>query len=523
MSMKPPLIITGDEQSLFTPDLSDGGLPPVVGVKSYQVFRASSDVPDLTDGRGWTYHHHVDLAIWRGRLYVGWNTCEKDEDVWPSRELISTSVDGIAWESPREMFPQGTSTPLRMYFYRARNDVMLVIAGLRIDTTKTSEDRKGGLVVRRINDDHSLGGVYILQNPGTVPTALPSYDTSGDAAFELACHELLSNTVYLEQQDRGRLLGDRAMQWHVPPDAGKWVFGKAFSFYTRPDGAVVGICKMGSTVVSRDAGRTWSEPVVPSTLVTGKAKVWTQRTSDDRYALVYNPSARQRWPLIVVTGEDGCTFSDMRIVQGELPIQRYAGDDRSVGPQYTRGVSVWSDDGSLSDRAMWVVYSMSKEDIWVSRVPVPIEADESAAVIDEDLSDPSALTRWNVYKPRWCDITTTRDGLLLEDRDPYDYISLTRRFKRSNTVRVEIDVQIDPVTSADLEIELVSHFGSKRYPLTQVVNGVNTLETTEDASQLVIRTGPYRNVGGKKPVPAGTDVPTEPERVVIRRVKIHAT
>jgi hypothetical protein len=514
-----PLIITGDEQSRFIPDLSDGGLPPVVGVKSYQVFRASRDVPDLTDQRGWTYHHHVDLAIWRGRLYVGWNTCEKDEDVWPSRELYSTSVDGIAWESPREMFPQGTSTPLRMYFYRARNDVMLVIAGLRIDTTKTSEDRKGGLVVRRINDDHTLGDVFILQNPGNVPTQLPPFDTSGDAAFELACQELLANTVYLEQQDRGRLLGDRAMKWHVPPDAGKWVFGKAFSFYTRPNNSIVGICKMGATVVSRDDGQTWSEPVVPPTLVTGKAKVWTQRTPDGRYALVYNPSARQRWPLIVVTG-DGTTFSDMRIVQGELPIQRYAGDDRSVGPQYTRGVSVWADDGSRHDRAMWLVYSMSKEDIWVSRVPVPIEPDECASLIDDDLSDPASLARWNIYKPRWCDIGTTRDGLLIDDREPYDYVSLTRRFKRGAKVRVEIDLRIDPNHPADVEIELVSHFGSKRYPLTKIINGVNTIETTEDVSQLVIRTGPYRNVGGKQPAAPGTDVPTSPTRLHIRRVRI---
>src|SRR3954470_20405770 len=113
------LLIQGVEQSHVDPALADGGLLPLPGVRSVQVFRASRDVPELTDGKGWTYHHHVDMACWRGRLYVGWNTCEKDEDVWPSRELLSTSIDGVEWTPPREMFPQGVSTPLRMYFFHA--------------------------------------------------------------------------------------------------------------------------------------------------------------------------------------------------------------------------------------------------------------------------------------------------------------------------------------------------------------------------------------------------------------------
>src|SRR6476659_2306708 len=146
----PLIIIEGDEQSRVDPILPDAGLPPTVGVESYQVFRASKDVPEMTDGRGWTYHHHVDMACWRGRLYVGWNSCERDEDVWPSRELFSTSTDRRTCTEPQELFPQGVSTPLRMYFYHASNRRMLAIAGLRADTHDTDEDLKGALVVREI-------------------------------------------------------------------------------------------------------------------------------------------------------------------------------------------------------------------------------------------------------------------------------------------------------------------------------------------------------------------------------------
>src|SRR5439155_14191141 len=96
----PILIIEGDEQAKVDPNLPDAGLPPAVGVQSFQVFRASRDVPEMSDRKGWTYHHHVDMAAWRGRLYVAWNSCERDEDVWPSRELYSTSTDGRAWSEP---------------------------------------------------------------------------------------------------------------------------------------------------------------------------------------------------------------------------------------------------------------------------------------------------------------------------------------------------------------------------------------------------------------------------------------
>src|SRR4051812_34447112 len=205
-----PIIIEGPEQSLLDPTLADAGLPPAVGVQSFQVFRASKAVPEITDGRGWTYHHHVDMACWRGLLYVGWNSCERDEDVWPSRELYSTSADGRTWSPPREFFPQGVSTPLRMYFFHDKSSgKMLAIAGLRSGTADTDEDTKSALVVREIRADHSLGNVFTLLAPPGVavgPKAHPKFDQSEDDNFKTACRALLADTTFLEQQDRGRLL-----------------------------------------------------------------------------------------------------------------------------------------------------------------------------------------------------------------------------------------------------------------------------------------------------------------------------
>jgi hypothetical protein len=359
---------------------------------------------------------------------------------------------------------------------------------------------------------------------------------------------LLADNVYLEQQDRGRLLGERRMKWHdpanwpggkVPGDNEKWVAGKAYSFFRRPDSLLVGVSKMGWVTTSADQGASWSQPLVPPTLITGKAKVWTQQTRDGRYALVYNPSTRNRFPLIVVTGDDGVTFSDMRIVQGELPRQRYPGLHRSIGPQYVRGISRWSDDGSRADeKVMWIVYSINKEDIWVSRVPLPVRADASGKGGD-----------WNVYSPRWAPVTVSGDVVKLEDRDPYDYACATRVFPEAREVTISFEVSCESGDDA-LEIDLKGKFGSTRSirlrvaprrgkPLRYVIQAdavKGRYTVTRDGSvvspnatfvepcdllhRITFRTGGYRNIGGNEPIDPATDRPQDPVVFTIRDFRL---
>jgi hypothetical protein len=374
-----PLTITGPEQSTIDKNLPAGGLPPARDVTNIPVFRANRAAPGA--GMGYTYNHHVDMACWKGRLYVAWDSCEKDEDVWPSREVYSTSSDGHHWSPPVELFPQGVSTAQRMYFFHAPNGRMLAIAGYRSSPDNLKERGAGSLVVREIHDDHSLGPVYMLRPAMDASKAPAMFSQSKDDGFVQACEQLLANKPFLEQADYGYLLPPQErMKWH---DVNTWPadepsradfpnrFGKAMAFYHRKDGALVAVMKWGWVLTSKDEGKTWSPPVRPKTLVTGMAKVWGQPTSDGRYALVYNPDPEKRYPLVVVTGDDGITFNDMRVIQGELPPMRYPGLYKVVGPQYVRGISEWAGDGSWKDDdAMWVAYSMSKEDIWVCRVPL---------------------------------------------------------------------------------------------------------------------------------------------------------
>jgi hypothetical protein len=377
---EPVLTITGPELERVDPTRDDGNLPRYPGSETFTVLRADPDHPDQSDGAGWTYHHHPDIAAWKGRLYVGWNSCPKDEDEGTSRELISTSADGKSWSRPIEMFPRDISTPLRMYFFHAPNGRMLVIAGLRVNRERLEERNKGPMVVREILADHSLGPVFTLrQAEKSVPNQPPPYQTSADAAFVQACRQLLGEKLYLEQSDYGRLLDppDR-MKWHDPAS---WTghpllerdgeyFGKAMCFFTRADGAVVAVMKRRWVTLSSDGGKTWAVPTKPPTLVTGMGKVWGQRTPSGKYILVYNPDRQIRRPLAAVTSDDGITFKDMRVIHGELPKRRYEGLHKSEGLSYVRGLNQWSDDGSrAADKAVWLVFSVNKEDIWVARLP----------------------------------------------------------------------------------------------------------------------------------------------------------
>ncbi len=295
-----PIQIQGLEQSQIDTNLPDGGLPPAIGVRNIQIFRASRDKPELADGKGWTYNHHIDMACWKGRLYVAWSSGEKDEDTWPWREVYSTSTDGFTWSAPIELFPQGVSNPLRMHFFHAPNGRMLAIAGLRRGEVKLTDKNRDTLVVREILADHTLGPWFTLLTP-TPLVGNEFFTNSADKGFVEACNQLLANRPFLEQQDYGALLGDRRMKWHESND--KDMTLKAFSFFHRKDGALVGICKKGWVTISTNDGDAWSPPVIPQSLVTGTGKSGANAppTTGTRWSTIPTIKTASRWSWLRAT------------------------------------------------------------------------------------------------------------------------------------------------------------------------------------------------------------------------------
>jgi len=262
---------------------------------------------------------------------------------------------------------------------------------------------------------------------------------------------------------------------------------KALSFFHRPDNVVVALWKRQWSALSADEGKTWTKQVESPTLMTCGGKVWGQRTEDGRYAIVYDHSAtrRNRFPLAVMTGEDGHTFDNLLCLHGEVPPLRYQGIHKALGPQYIRGIV--EGNGDPPGLHMWNTYSMNKEDIWVSRTRLPVSGTVDEGV-DEDFQSAgseSDLEYWNLYIPKWAPTSVVLDPenpdnrcLLLKDEDPYDYALAERAFPESAKMEIRFRVRLEAVGQGAFEFEVHDRSGKRPLRL-RMDNDWTTLDLGE--------------------------------------------
>ncbi|MHC4345341.1 MAG: PA14 domain-containing protein [Planctomycetota bacterium] len=470
-------------------EAADGRLMYSPGVQNIQINRANRKYPPpfpegTENERGWTYQHHVGIGCWKGRLYGIWDMTHVGEDNPPARLVYATSSDGFNWTEPKDLYPFNKVYNLRFYFFHSSNDRMLVFAAGWYETDNIGERHKDRLYVREITTDHKLGTIYTLIKPA--PGHPPFYTESKDAGFLQACREALANKPLLEQGDYGLLLGERKMKWHDGKNwpGGKiarfsdlWQFGKSLCFYYRADGVLVATCKMGWVNLSRDGGETWSFPTIPKGIKGGGGKLWAQRTPDGRCAMIYIPQSDHRYPMAITSSDDGITFKDMRVIHGDVAPQRYKGRAKDIGPQYLRGISEWGSDGSRPEKdCIWTICSMNKEDIWASRIPVPIIAEAKAHANDnfDDVAAGPRVPGWNTYSSLWAPVRIAADRglsnhyLELEDREPTDYARAIRTFPQSKAVTASFRVAAGQTDRGRLEVELLGELGTR--PVRIIVN-----------------------------------------------------
>lgn len=448
----------------------EGGLRLAVGTKSWQAFRANRAHPELAEDHGWTYNHAPMLAYWNNRFWIQYLSGPVHENKGHGQTLILSSADGVNWDKPVVAFPPyrrpngSLAMPhQRMGWFVAPNGRLLTIGFWGIPNHPN--DGTGiGRVVREVKRDGTLGPIHFLRynrhnGYNEKNTNYPPYSESKDAGFKEACEALLANKLVALQMWEE----DRSKDGFYP-DLGDGVL-KALSFYHRRDGAVVGLWKSSMTAISKDEGKTWSAPVEASTLAMAQAKVWGQRTADGRYAMLYNPRRdnRHRWPLAIITGDDGINFDNLLTVQGEVPPRRYDGLDKAYGPQYVRGIV--EGNGTPPDGALWVTYSMNKEDMWVSRVPLPVSGSAGGPVNDTFDTGSFEDLPWNTYAPRMATVrladlpSTGNRSLELRDSDPADYARAVRVFPAMTQGTISFKVRPAQTTHGRLEIELLDRHG----------------------------------------------------------------
>jgi hypothetical protein len=125
--------------------------------------------------------------------------------------------------------------------------------------------------------------------------------------------------------------------------------------------------------------------------------------------------------------------------------------------------------GDPGDRALWVTYSGNKEDIWVSRIPIPVRERVDGPVRDafDGIEPGGDVRQWNVYSPRWAPVGIAaipgpNDRILeLRDKDPYDYARAVRVFAESKTPAVSLKIMPKEIGSDGLELEIVDRYGKR--------------------------------------------------------------
>ena len=467
--------------TLVNVDYHHGQLIPAVGVHNIQVFRANREHPEWAGGTNWTYSHQPMLAYWNNQFYLQYLSNPVGEHVPPGQTLLITSKDGYHWSKPSIIFPpykipDGTTKTgrtevakdlyavnhQRMGFYVAGNKRLLTLAFYGIVLGKGDDPNDGngiGRIVREIYKDGSLGPIYFIhynKNWNGKNTSHPFYKSSKDKGFVEACDELLSKPLIVQQWVEEAGIDDPIIP--LKKDV------KAFSFYHLSDGRVVGLWKNALTSISNDEGKTWIyNPLRAPKFVNSNAKIWGQKTSDGKYATVYNPS-EFRWPLAISVSDDGLNYKNLLLVNGEITSMRYGGAYKSYGPQYVRGIT--EGDGTPPDGNLWVTYSMNKEDIWIASIPVPVtdKVTQNVNEVFNDLPDGKELNQWNYNSGLWTPVAIEKfngaKALSLQDWDPFDFAKAERVVPSSQKITTEFTVIPQQNNSGCLDIEFTDAKGN---------------------------------------------------------------
>ncbi|HUT30470.1 MAG TPA: PA14 domain-containing protein [Sedimentisphaerales bacterium] len=498
---------TGGNPPYANTDYLDGQFRPAVGVHNFEVIRCNRTHPELVTeevpnfpgsgfaNTGFTYNHQPMLCYWQNKLWVLYQSGPVHEHQPPCYALITWSEDGRNWRTPQTLFPaqkfrnrkkdneeQYSISHQRMGWYLAPNGRLIACAFYGM--LGAPNDGKGiGRAVREVKGPGNYGPIYWVRYnkyQGYGPENSPHYQyykEAPDKGFVKAIDALLADKLMVQQwyeEDRDNEGGFFSFA------GGNVRYAKAFDWYYLPDNRIVGMWKWKKMVVANkwEPGQI-SEQGEGKDIYYGGAKIWGQKLSDGRYALVYNPVKNTTWrhPLSVTSGSDGMSFDTYFLnVHGETPLMRFGGGNKDGGgAQYVRGIVPGN--GTPADGAMWLTYSSNKEDIFVTRVPVPIKGTVDNDVSDnfENMKPGGIVTSWNIYSGVWNPVEVVKDNgnsvLRLQDKDPYDYANAVRVFPETRKAQVSFDLRPQQFGRDNLEIEIQNYKGQR--PVRIIIDGKN--------------------------------------------------
>jgi len=489
---------TGGRPAVLNLEYHDGRVRPIVGSHNFQVMRGNRTHPELVvkdvpyypengyEKIGFMYNHAPMLCYWQDMFWLFYRSGPTNEHEEPCYDLITWSRDGRNWQKPKTIFPakifrnhskknkmQYSIAHQRMAFYVAKDGRLLVSAFYGMPPSPNGGNGVGR-AIREVYGPGKYGPIYWVRynrhqryNKDNSPH-FPFYKKATDASFIKAVDELLANNLMVQQwyEEERDDAGKNCAFVPIEDDDD----AKAFNWYTLPDGKIVGMWKGRWMALADKWERGHFKAVgMGRDIYYSGAKIWGQRTSDGRYALVYNPVLEGRNPLSVITSDDGLNFNTYFLnAHAEAPPTRFGGHSKDGGGSgYIRGIIPGN--GTPPGTAMWLTYSCNKEDIWVSRVPVPITGIVDKDVVDdfENMKQGQVVTGWNIYSGIWTPIAVVMDKrnkiLRLQDKDPYEYAKAVRVFPEAALTNLSFRLRPHQKGKAggDIEIEVLNFKGQR--------------------------------------------------------------
>jgi len=335
------------------------------------------------NGESGIYSHHPSLVVFRGRLFCSWsNGKEGHEDEPGQRVLLSTSADGTNWSTHRVLFDP-----------RDKKNETSAAAGFHVDgqtLVAYFTFRKGAPILSLLKADNALFARTTRDGEHWSEPIRVASGSFMESPIRLPGGRLLLTgeaTGTRRQVDKSRML---MLYSDNPSGLGPWKEGQIeparskpigeaiFRWsepcpYVRSDGVIVSPFRNTSgylyASLSRDNGKTWSVPQ-PTNFADSRARFCTGQLPDGRTYIISNPGAGKsrrfgtgnRTLLTISFSQDGQVFDQAFVLRGERAVHRFGGRGKSNGWQYPHAV--------IFKNQLCVIYSINKEDIGVTRLPL---------------------------------------------------------------------------------------------------------------------------------------------------------
>ncbi|WP_433190215.1 exo-alpha-sialidase [Actinoallomurus sp. CA-150999] len=328
-----------------------------------------------------TYSHHPMVTVQGRTLYTSWSNGVVNEDNPGQRVLGTVSTDGGSWAGWKVYFPPHDKTPpdepgsdgrvpgrvVTADGYATIGGDVYAVAEVW-DWVRTESDtvkRGWGRIARRVAPNGTLGPIFWLEMTSPEPKpGFPSYPNASDPRYGAIARQI---AAYLADP-RNTPPWDYKSGWteDVPAADGQKLAHPTHA-YVQADGTYVRIWRDSNTgrlyaQASHDHGRTW-DPAIRTSLPDARSKSFVGRLPDGQAYIVGNEQpGGHRDPISISLASDGVHFDRVGVIRYAAPPLRYTGAHKNLGFEYPSAIATNTD--------LWVVYSVNKEDVAITKVPL---------------------------------------------------------------------------------------------------------------------------------------------------------